>query len=203
MSCQLTQAQIDHAIAFHGHWCPGLASGIRAAEWALGEMGPPSEDEELVAVVETDYCGVDAIQCLTGCTFGKGNLIYRDYGKMAFSFYRRSDGKAARLVLKGWGNTAEQEEMTALHRKKETGLTPGETDRLQTLRARSADKTMNAALGDLFDIQALNDPPPQKARILASRVCDGCGEKVMESRTRLLGNKCYCLPCFDKQADVA
>jgi formylmethanofuran dehydrogenase subunit E len=82
-------------------------------------------------------------------------------------------------------------------------LTPGEADRLQTLRARSAAQTMNATLGDLFDIQVLNDPPPHKARILASRVCDGCGEKVMETRTRLLGNKCYCLPCFDKQANIA
>mgnify|MGYP000439328792 CR=1 FL=1 len=203
MPCQLTQEQIDHAIAFHGHWCPGLASGIRAAEWALAEMGPRSEDEELVAVVETDYCGIDAVQCLTGCTFGKGNLIYRDYGKLAFSFYRRSDGKAARLVLKGMGNTAEQEEMTALHRKKATGLTPGEADRLQALREHVAAQTMDAALGDIFDIQALNDPPPQKARILESRVCDGCGERVMETRTRLRGNKCYCLPCFEKQADVA
>ncbi len=38
-------------------------------------------------------CGVDAIQVLTGCTYGKGNLIHRDLGKMAFSFYRRTDGK--------------------------------------------------------------------------------------------------------------
>jgi len=79
-------------VAFHGHWCPGLAVGIRAAEWALREMGRAA-DEEIVAVVETDMCGVDAIQFLTGCTFGKGNLIHRDWGKNAFSFYRRRDGK--------------------------------------------------------------------------------------------------------------
>jgi formylmethanofuran dehydrogenase subunit E len=59
-----------------------------------------SPDEEIVAVVETDMCGVDAIQYLTGCTFGKGNLIHKDYGKNAFTFYRRRDGKAMRLVLR-------------------------------------------------------------------------------------------------------
>ena len=37
-------------------------------------------DEEIVAIVENDACGVDALQCVTGCTFGKGNLIFRDYG---------------------------------------------------------------------------------------------------------------------------
>ena len=36
---------------FHGHWCPGLAVGIRAAEWALDEMGK-SGDEEIVSVVK-------------------------------------------------------------------------------------------------------------------------------------------------------
>jgi formylmethanofuran dehydrogenase subunit E len=63
-----------------------LASGIRAAEWALTELCARSHDEELVAVVETDMCGVDAIQYLTGCTFGKGNLIHKDYGKNAFTY---------------------------------------------------------------------------------------------------------------------
>ena len=90
---------IDQTIGFHGHWCPGLAIGIRAAEYALKEMGK-APDEEIVAVVETDMCGVDAIQFLVGCTFGKGNLIHKDYGKTAFTFYRRSDGKAARLVTR-------------------------------------------------------------------------------------------------------
>ena len=71
--------------------------GIRAAEVALDEIGPPAEDEEVVAVVETDMCGVDAIQFLLGCTFGKGNLIHRDYGKNAYTVFRRSDGKAVRI----------------------------------------------------------------------------------------------------------
>jgi formylmethanofuran dehydrogenase subunit E len=39
---------------FHGHMCPGLAIGIRAAEVALDEIGPHSADEEVVAIVETD-----------------------------------------------------------------------------------------------------------------------------------------------------
>jgi hypothetical protein len=61
---------------FHGHLCAGLTIGIRAAQVALREIGPHSADEEVVAVVETDMCAVDATQVLTGCTFGKGNLIH-------------------------------------------------------------------------------------------------------------------------------
>ncbi|MDQ6947474.1 MAG: FmdE family protein, partial [Actinomycetota bacterium] len=88
-------------VEFHGHMCPGLAMGIRAAEVALAEIGPHSTDEEVVAIVETDMCGVDAIQFLTGCTFGKGNLIHRDYGKNAYTFIRRSDGRAIRVSGRG------------------------------------------------------------------------------------------------------
>ena len=93
----ITPEMIKEATEFHGHWCPGLATGIRVSEWVLREMGKAG-DEEIVAVVETDMCAVDAVQFLTGCTFGKGNLIYLDYGKNAFTFYRRRDGKASRLV---------------------------------------------------------------------------------------------------------
>ncbi len=95
------QAEMINQIqAFHGHLCPGLAMGIRASEIALERIGKHAVDEEVVAVVETDMCAVDAIQFLTGCTFGKGNLIHRDYGKNAFTFVRRSDNKAIRILTK-------------------------------------------------------------------------------------------------------
>lgn len=48
----------------------GLAIGIRAAEIALREIRPHAEDEEVIAIVATDMCAVDAIQYLVGCTFG-------------------------------------------------------------------------------------------------------------------------------------
>jgi formylmethanofuran dehydrogenase subunit E len=201
MTCQLTKETIDRTVAFHGHWCSGLAGGIRAAEWALSELGARSEDEELVAVVETDMCGVDAIQYLTGCTFGKGNLVYRDYGKNAFTFYRRSDGKAARLVMRRFGRDAEREELTALHRKQQrAGLSRQEDNRRHELRDRIAAWLMEAPLSDVFDVKPVNEPLPQRARILASLICDGCGEAVMETRVRQFMGQTLCRPCYDRQA---
>lgn len=86
----ITQGLIKQTTSFHCRWCPGLAISIRASEWALQEMSK-APDEEILAEVETDMCGVDAIQHLTGCTFGKGNLIYRDYGEKASRGIRFSD----------------------------------------------------------------------------------------------------------------
>ena len=80
----------QRCVDFHGHSCPGLAIGYRAVEAVIQLFGyVRSADEEIVCVTENDACGVDAIQVLTGCSFGKGNLIYRDRGKQAFSFLNR------------------------------------------------------------------------------------------------------------------
>ncbi len=46
--------EIEPVVKFHGHFCPGLSTGIRAAQIALREVGPHSRDEEVVAIVETD-----------------------------------------------------------------------------------------------------------------------------------------------------
>ena len=52
-------------ISFHGHSCPGLAIGYRMTKAALAFLsGSRSEDEELVAIVENNACGVDALQYL-------------------------------------------------------------------------------------------------------------------------------------------
>src|SRR5574340_197535 len=85
-------------IQFHGHLCPGLALGYRVAKAALRELDAERPgDEELVAVVENDSCAVDAIQFITGCTFGKGNLVFRDYGKHVYTFYNRRTGVGVRI----------------------------------------------------------------------------------------------------------
>ena len=194
----LTQEEIQRVVDFHGHWCPGLAIGIRAGELALAEFGRAG-DEEVVAVVETDMCGVDAIQVLTGCTFGKGNLLHLDHGKMAFTFYRRRDGKALRFLFDGDRLGAPSEEMTALQQKRAAaGLTPEDTERLEACRAAWSERIMAAELADAFRIQPVAGPAPQRARLMASLVCEACGEKTMESRTRRFDGRTLCSPCFER-----
>ena len=194
----ISQELIEKTTNFHGHWCPGLAIGIRAAEWALKEMGR-TPDEEIVAVVETDMCAVDAVQYLTGCTFGKGNLIHRDYGKNAFTFYRRQDGKAARLVVSqtAYGNRGE--DMGKLYKKMlEQGLTEEEEKAWQEARADASKRIMESALTDLFEVKEPAGPVPKRARIMSSMVCESCGETIMESRVRHFGGKVLCIPCFEE-----
>jgi formylmethanofuran dehydrogenase subunit E len=188
---------IEKTTAFHGHWCPGLAIGIRAAEWALQEMGKAS-DEEIVAVVETDMCAVDAVQYMTGCTYGKGNLIHKDYGKNAFTFYRRRDEKAVRLVAKAeiYGDAGPT--LGKLHKKmREQGLSQEEEKAWKEARAAISKRIMEADLKELFEFKTPTHPVPKTARILSPMVCESCGETVMETRTRHFGGQLLCIPCFE------
>ncbi len=198
MGCGLSREEIQKAIDFHGHWCPGLAIGIRASEWALEEMGRAG-DEDVVAVVETDMCAVDAIQRLVGCTFGKGNLIHLDHGKTAFTFHRRGDGKSARLVFDadrlGGGP---REEYAALSQRMLRGeLTPEEETAVRRFREEWSRRIMEADLDQVFQVKEAGEMPT-KARILVSLVCEACGERAMESRTHRLMGQTLCRPCFER-----
>ncbi len=91
----------EKAVAFHGHECIGLAwGGFRVAEAALEYLEAERDiDEQILGVVENDSCAVDAIQLMTGCTLGKGNLIFHDYGKQVYTFVLRKSGKAIRITI--------------------------------------------------------------------------------------------------------
>jgi len=172
---------LENAIAFHGHFCPGLLIGFRAALIGLRELGVTrAQDEELVAIAETDACSVDGVQVVTGCTLGKGNLILRDWGKQVFTFGRRSDGRMVRVALR-YGATTREED---------AGL-PEEERRL-----RSRDRLQTLPDEELFDVRWVDVPLPGPARIFKSVQCSQCGEGVMEARAYVRDGQPVCPQCY-------
>jgi len=190
-----------NVVDFHGHSCPGLAFGYRVALAALRETGMEtmSEDEELVAVVENDSCAVDAIQAITGCTFGKGNLIFRDYGKQAYTFIKRPSGEAVRISV-DFSPPAEEEKETELWKRYSRGERSDEV--MKAVRDRKAKKTeavLEAPESGLLKIEKMTLTPPPEARIYRSLTCAACGEKVAESKVRIRDGKILCIPCSEKE----
>ncbi len=189
---------LDDIAAFHGHTCPGLAIGYRVSELALREMGRRDVDEELVAVVENDSCAVDAVQVMLGCTFGKGNLIFRDHGKQVYTFIRRATGDTMRVSVE-WKAPEEAPEETEAWQMYSKGDRSEEV--LNLIHARKSKKIkaiMEAPVEELFKVDRKMVAPPPKARILPSKRCAKCGEKTMETRMRFLAGEPVCLPCFLK-----
>lgn len=199
MPCTLPQALIDGVKEFHGHSCPGLAIGLRAAELAKRRFAEtPAAD--LVALSETDMCGVDAIQFVTGCTIGKGNLVLKDVGKMAFSFFDRKSGQGFRALLRPSVRQDIEAEMGPLMRKIAANEAhEDDRKRAADLRAKLEKRYMDLPLEEMFEITERETGAPRPARILASLVCESCGESTMESRTRRFDGKVLCIPCFQEQ----
>jgi len=164
-------------VKFHGHECPGLAIGYRmscAGMEALTSIR--AEDEELVAIVENDACGVDALQCVTGCTFGKGNLLFRDFGKSVYTIYSRLTREGVRVLFHG------------------KGIPVG----IREDRVAFADWILSAPLEEVLTVTHVSVPEPEPARIRESAPCAFCGETAMESRIRQLDEKPACIPCYEK-----
>jgi len=169
---------LKRCVAFHGHLCPGVVTGYCAAKLGMRllEAGR-SADEELIAIVENDTCAVDAVQVLTGCTFGKGNLVFRDYGKMVFHFARRDTGRSVRLHLR---------------RVPVPGIERVPEDRR---RRRRIEFMLERDPAAFFDVRRDETPLPAPARIYESILCDRCGERVMATRIRRRGDRNLCIPC--------
>ena len=186
----------ERAVEFHGHVCMGLALGFRVAEAAMGALGSMRDvDEQMIAIAENDSCAVDAIQVITGCTVGKGNLILRDYGKQAFTFALREKKKAVRITEKSPARL-NQEAVSALREKIAAGNASDEDKaNLKEMSDEMVKDYLAKPLGEVCSVTEITYDIPEKARIFPSVTCFSCGEKVMEPRARLQDGKAICIPC--------
>lgn len=186
------------AVAFHGHACPGLALGYRAAHYALDILKTGrSDDEELVCIVENDSCGVDAIQVVAGCSFGKGNLILRDFGKHAYTFIDRRYNRALRLVQRPEPVIERIDPDASVLRQKVVGgtATPAERKEFHGRQSAIIEKILAIPIEELFIIKEVEPEIPERARIFRSVQCASCGEAVAEHRAQVSDGKFFCIPC--------
>lgn len=185
----------EDAIKFHGHACPGLAIGYRVASLALKELGLRARDEELVAIVENNSCAVDGIQLICGCTFGKGNLILKDYGKQVYTFIKRPGPDAVRIAVR-WEPPADDPETAAMWERYAAGdRTPEVVAAVQDRKTRKMKGVLAADDSDLFEVKRIKVEMPETAKIYPTITCARCGEKFMEPRAKMVSGQQLCIPC--------
>ena len=194
----LQSEMFQKCLDFHGHLCPGLSLGYQAAATGMDWLSARrAEDEEIVAIVETDACCVDAIQVMTGCTFGKGNFIYHDYGKVAFTFVSRESGKGVRIARR----PGESPPLPGRHGELIEKIRSGTADESERLEFRALHEAKSRDILDqspdaLFSIAEVQIPMPPKARIEPSIACDRCGEPTMASKLEAVREESLCRGCL-------
>jgi formylmethanofuran dehydrogenase subunit E len=192
---------LKSAEALHGHLCPLLALGVKAAQFALADLGGEGLGlPEAAAVVEGLSCFVDGVQLVTGCTLGNGGLMVKDLGKTAVTVARRADGAALRLaVLPDFRERlfARYPAAGPLFQKVMVEKTGTEEDRhrFQHLWEAVARRELAVPLQEQFQVRRLRLTLPPPGRRLEVTACGGCGEGVAASRTRLKDGRTLCLAC--------
>lgn len=166
-------ADLEPVVAFHGHLCPGLVIGYRAAlsSAAALQVGR-APDEDLVLLAENDSCSVDAFQVMLSTTFGKGNLRFIDNGKQVFTLFDRGSGRAVRVAFR----------YDAM-------------DGIADDRAARIAHLLEAPADDLFHVNMVQIQAPAMAQKLPTIRCARCQEGAMGTRTVISEDQAYCLPC--------
>jgi formylmethanofuran dehydrogenase subunit E len=182
-------------ISFHGHLCPGLAIGYAAVKAGIRKLNlTASPDEEIVAVVENNSCAVDAVQVLLGCTFGKGNLIFRDWGKQVFTFMDRVSGRSVRVSFSS--QVPGSDRRRELHEKIACGqATDGERKLYEQLRVDAVRALIEGDPEQFFTVREVSLPMPPFAERVSTHTCDQCGELVMATRLTDRGGVLLCAAC--------
>ena len=194
---------LEKAAELHGHFCPFLALGVKAAVQAVNELGVSSTGmEEIIAIIETNNCFSDGVQFVTGCSFGNNALIYRDYGKTAFTLAKRN-GEAVRVSVKDISELLEEREpeVQRLFQKVviERQGTNEDQQRLTENWRRVGFKMLDLPDDELFNVTRLAIKVPAYSRIFASVKCSICGENVMEPRARVQNGQPVCIPCSGQE----
>ena len=168
----------------HGHLCPGQVLGVRMAVAACDRLGiaDPKSSKRLIVFVETDRCGTDAIQTVTGCTLGKRTLKFVDYGKLAATFVDTETGRAVRVSALESAREAAQR------------FAPEESDRHRAqLRAYKALPDDELFSVEMVRVELSEDelPGPPRSRT----VCAICREGVNDGREETIGGRVLCRAC--------
>jgi len=188
----------SQAVRFHGHICPGLAIGFYASHIAMRWMAAEkSPDDETYAIIECCGCGADAVQAITGCTTGKGNLIIRDNGKQVYTLGIRGRPQAIRIALRPeYAVDRLDPGLQALSEKVSGGQASG--DEIAELRHRieAACRAILESPGEaVFDVRAVAADEPARQGMTATVTCAKCGEPVSLNRAKKAGNGYVCPAC--------
>lgn len=195
---------LERAAVLHGHFCPGLAMGVKASLIALQQLNLEHDGmEDVLTIVETNSCFSDGVQYVTGCTFGNNALVYRDLGKTGATFVKRGE-KGVRIMKKkdsrdNWENRfpeySELFEKVVKYRKG----TQEDRKKMMEIAKEISHFVVDLEPEKLFKIKEKDVTLPEYAPIHESYICEKCGESVMSTRTVKKEGKTFCLLCGEAE----
>lgn len=193
---------LSNVAYYHGHLCPELAIGYRAAMVACQELGLSRKNaHEFYVLAENMSSAIEALQLLTGCTIGNQNFFAYDLGKHVYYFGRFSTDRKPREALR----VALTNLVVDLSHKSgvEKKILAGKASAVELKKYQQA---IDAAVGEilnlpeeeLFSKTRISLRPPRVAGRKDYTKCSCCGE-VMAVEKSISGEDGYfCQVCAAK-----
>ena len=194
----MKQDDLGGALAFHGHKCPAMPLGLRAAQAALEALNVErAKDKELHVVSETGKghaagCFLDGIMYATGCTYGKSNIEKLYYNKMAFTLIDVRARRAVRVRLKD--TFFENMLASPFVSQRKRGVAP------QDVPPEIADPLVDRVLA-MPEASFLEIGPvvphdfERKSACFDTGLCSKCGERVFVDKLTQAASGPVCVPC--------
>jgi len=157
--------------------------GYRVALAALDETARRGMDPTtLVATTGNDTCAVDGIQSVTGCTFGKRNLIPALTGKPAYLWQDARSGEGVRIYVHYWEQFDREETFRSRMSEWKLGCLPTpEAKAFEAEHERMIADILEAPAETLFRVTPYSGPPPARSGGFAASPCAKCGEHAKQS----------------------
>lgn len=183
-------------VAFHGCYCLDIAMGYRVSKALLREMGDDMGNmKDVYAYVGAPTCAVDAIQQMTGCTFGKRNLVFTNTGKSVFVMQNARTGKAVRAYCHYWDDF----DHAQLREQRQAAHAPTATPEQKTAFGALLDRQVQGILAapetTLFTLARVALETPLRSSKYVSEPCVVCGEFTKVDLLQDRDGKKLCAEC--------
>jgi formylmethanofuran dehydrogenase subunit E len=197
----MTKEEFTAALVFHGHKCPAMPLGYRAAEVAMRVLGVQrAQDKELYVISETGKghaagCFLDGIMSATGCTYGKSNIKKLYYNKMAFTLIDIAGQKAVRVRLQDefFGNMLNSPFVNL----RKDGVPP--QDIPVAVVDPLVEKVLQMPEEVFLDVGPVEKYEfPKGCGCFETVLCAKCGERVFADKVIKSDSGTVCIPCGEK-----
>jgi formylmethanofuran dehydrogenase subunit E len=207
------------AAELHGHFCVGLSLGVLASYVALKkfEILGPSIDltrharQEFQAIVENNLCFADGVQIVLGTTLGNDALILRDTGKNAVTLIHKESRKLVRVAMVNEASEALEILSDEKFRRyfervmmKGEQLSSEEFEEFRSMMDKASLELLSVEPERLFKIEeGIVEKTIETAREPRKWIkCSGCGELVLELKTKVREGKILCTDCANEPVNT-
>ena len=167
--------------------CAGQVLGVRMGMLGLNLLGftAPLDDrniKKVIVFIEIDRCAADALATVTGVKLGRRSLKFKDYGLMAATFIRLTDGRAYRVSVREDCRSKAEELFPDV-----PDIVAREIEAYQILPAE--------ALFQVDEVQVDLKEEDLPGWHGEKAICDQCGSMIRHRRYIRSGNRILCQVC--------